>query len=188
MLTTLSIFTSLYTEIFHKLCKSSQKRLNFYKLVGFSKNQTNYPNVQIFLHRYIHHLREVGALVHEGEQILGQSALSCLMSMELSERSSVAAACSYGEARCGVLVSQDCEEDFCRCSTPQVWTQSAKASGSPPLPRKPLVGSQQQRLQRTCSTVAKCQSSCSERERMLSLGATAARQVPQLTESRGWGT
>ena len=60
MLTTLSNWTSFYTEILHKLCKSFQNRPNLVILCVIS--QTFYPKLQIFLHEYIRHIRDISQL------------------------------------------------------------------------------------------------------------------------------
>ena len=56
MLTTLSNWTSFHLKILHKMCKSSRKGLIWLNCVC---SQTFYPNMQIFLHRYIRHFRDV---------------------------------------------------------------------------------------------------------------------------------
>ena len=56
MLTTLSNWTSFHLKILHKLCKSSKKGLIFLNCV---RSQTFYPNLLIFLHGYIRHIRDI---------------------------------------------------------------------------------------------------------------------------------
>ena len=59
MLTILSNYTSLYTEILHN-CANLPKKGLFWPNCIFS--QTFYPSLQIFLHEYIRHIRDISQL------------------------------------------------------------------------------------------------------------------------------
>ena len=56
LLTTLPILASLYTEILHTFLNLPQKRLDLAKLCVLPNF---YPNLPIFLHRYIRHIRDI---------------------------------------------------------------------------------------------------------------------------------